>query len=185
MLDEPEQQEPIAEEAEVVEDTSSLKAALEEEKGKAQQYLASWQRAQADFINYKRRVEEEREEGAKISAGLFILDLLPVLDDLERALMSVPPQLVALTWVDGVKLIYRKFLAILSSHDVEPIPALGEDFDPHFHKAVMQAEGEEGKVVAELQRGYKVRGRVLRPALVAVGQGPARAPEAPPEASSM
>ena len=166
----------------VAEDIAGLRAALDEEKGKAQQYLANWQRAQADFINYKRRHEAEREDAYKASSGLFILSLLPVMDDLERALTAVPPNLVGLTWVDGVRLIYRKLQVVLESQGVELIPAQGKDFDPRVHQAVLQAEGEEGKVLAELQRGYVLHGRVLRPAMVVVGQGQARPPEAPAEA---
>ncbi len=169
-------------------DVESLKTALEAEKEKAQQYLANWQRSQADFINYKRRNEEERSEVGKVSTALFILNVLPVVDDLERALTSVPPELVRFTWLDGIRLIYRKLQLVLQSQGVEPIDALGQDFDPRFHEAVMHGEGDEGKVAAEVQRGYKMQGRVLRPALVVVGQGKpasgggeAATPPSPPE----
>ncbi len=162
---------PAAPEAVVGEDVPSLKKALEEERAKAEDYLANWQRAQADFINYKRRVEQEREEMVKFANSTLILNLLPVLDDLERALESVSEKLAGLTWVDGIRLIQRKLQAILEVHGVSEIKALGEPFAPSLHEAVLYGEGEEGKVIEELQKGYKLHERVLRPALVKVGKG--------------
>jgi molecular chaperone GrpE len=154
-----------------LEDVESLKKALGEEKAKAEDYLANWQRAQADFINYKRRVEQERNETVKFANAALILDLLPVLDDLERALDNITSKLAGLTWVDGIGLIYRKLQAILEVHGLTEIEALGQPFDPNLHEAVLYAEGEEGKVVEELQKGYKLHDRVLRPTMVKVGKG--------------
>lgn len=162
----------IEEEKDVVaEDMESLKKALSEEKAKAGSYLANWQRAQADFINFKRRSEQERSETVEFANSTLILNLLPVIDDLERALDNVSEKLAGLTWVDGIVLIYRKLKAILEGHGLTDIKAVGEPFDPNLHEAVLYGEGEEGKVIEELQKGYKLRDRVLRPTIVKVGKG--------------
>lgn len=155
----------------IAEDIETLKQALAEEKAKAERYLANWQRAQADFINYKKRAEQEKNEVTNfVSAGL-ILNLLPVVDDLERAFTSLPPRLQTLSWVDGIRLIYRKLQAILEAHGVSEIKAKGETFDPKFHEAAIYEDGgEEGLVIEELQKGYKLKERVLRPSLVVVGR---------------
>jgi len=156
--------------AKLEEDLASLARQLEEEKSKAERYLANWQRAQADFINFKRRTEQERAEATKFANAMLILKLLPVLDDLERALSTIPGNLAGLTWFDGLRLIQRKLMAVLESEGLTPIQAEGRDFDPYLHEAVMYEEGEEGKVLAELQRGYKLHDRVIRPAMVKVGR---------------
>ena len=153
------------------EDTEALKKSLAEETAKAEGYLANWQRAQADFINYKRRSEQEKDEIGKFASGLLMLNLLPILDDLERAFTSVPPHLVQLTWVDGIRLIERKLQASLEVQGLSPIKALGEPFDPKFHEAAMHGKGKEGIVIEELQKGYKLHDRVIRPAMVVVGNG--------------
>jgi len=154
-----------------VEDIEALKQALAEEKAKAETNLAGWQRAQADFINYKRRIEQEKEEIGKFANSILVLDLLPSLDDLERALTSIPDDLANLSWVDGIRLIERKLRGILEAQGLSPIQALGEPFDPNLHEAAMQGKGKEGIVVEELQKGYKFHDRVIRPARVVVGNG--------------
>jgi molecular chaperone GrpE len=154
-----------------VEDVEALKQALVEEKAKAETNLAGWQRAQADFINYKRRVEQEKEEIGRLANSMLVLNLLPVLDDLERALTSIPDDVAEPSWVDGIRLIERKLRGILEAQGLSPIKALGEPFDPNLHEAAMQGEGKEGIVVDELQRGYKFYDRVIRPSRVVVGSG--------------
>jgi len=153
------------------EDIDSLKKALEEEKAKAERHLNNWQRAEADFDNYKKRAEQERSESTKFANMVLILSLLPILDDLERAFNSLPAKLAQLTWIDGIRLIYRKLQATLEARGLSEIKTLGENFDPTVHEAVSQGEGEEGKVIEELQKGYKLYDRVIRPALVVVGKG--------------
>src|SRR2546423_2218171 len=113
---------------------ADLSRQLAEEKEKAQSYLASWQRAAADYQNFKRRVEQEREEVGRLSNAAFIINLLPLMDDLERALQNVDARLAGLTWLDGVRLIYRKFQALLEMNGVEEIPADGQTFDPNVHE---------------------------------------------------
>jgi len=152
-------------------DVDSLHKALAEEKQKAEQYLANWQRAQADYVNFKRRTEQERAENTKQANAFLLANLLPVLDDFERALQNIDPKLAGLPWADGVNLIYRKFRATLENEGLTGIEAVGKDFDPKFHEAVLQVPGEEGKVLAELEKGYMLGDRLLRPAKVKVGKG--------------
>lgn len=153
-----------------LDETESLRKALGEEKEKAEKYLANWQRAEADFINYKKRNEQERAELASFANASLITDLLPVLDDLERALGNVPDGLDGVAWVDGVGLIYRKLKAVLEDRGLSEIEAEGKEFDPNFHEAVACVEGEEGRICGELQKGYRLRDRLLRPSRVTVGK---------------
>jgi molecular chaperone GrpE len=154
-----------------VEDIELLKQALSEAREKAETNLAGWQRAQADFANYRKRSEREKANLGKYAKGELMLKLLPALDDMERALAAIPPRQEKLGWVEGVKLIERKLRATLETEGLEPIKALGEPFDPHFHEAVMAGKGKEGVVVSEIQKGYQLHDRVLRPSKVVVGSG--------------
>jgi molecular chaperone GrpE len=149
----------------------ALRAALEDEREKAKSYYQSWQRTAADFQNYKRRVEDERSETARLASAALIINMLPLLDDLERALKNVDAHLASLTWVDGIRLIYRKFEALLEMAGVQEIEADGQTFDPALHEAVSQAPGEDNKVISVVQRGYRLGDRVIRPAMVVVGHG--------------
>lgn len=153
------------------EDIESLKQALTEEQAKAEANLAGWQRAQADFINFKRRNEQEREEFARFANASLMLELLPVIDDLERALEHVPAKFASTAWVDGVKLIYRKFKATLESQGLTQIEALGKPFDPNLHEAARQDKGEAGIVIEEIRKGYQLHDKVIRPTTVVVGNG--------------
>ncbi|TET98910.1 MAG: nucleotide exchange factor GrpE [Dehalococcoidia bacterium] len=151
-------------------DRKSLEEQIAQAKEEAQKYLANWQRAEADFQNYKRRVEQERDETRRFASAALIINVLPILDDLERALMSLDTRLAGLTWFEGIALIHRKILILLENAGVGIIQAEGQQFDPRYHEAVTHSEGEEGKVLAEVQRGYKLYDRVLRPAMVVVGK---------------
>ena len=153
------------------EEPESLEEALAEAKQKVEQYLANWQRTQADFVNYKRRSEQEREEIGKFANNQLILSLLPVLDDLERAFESITPQVARFKWVEGIRLIERKLQSALEAQGLSQIKALGEPFDPNLHEATMHSKGEEGMVVQELQKGYMLHDRVIRPSIVVVGNG--------------
>jgi len=173
----PVQPEPVGAEAQ----PEPLEAQLERARADAQKYLANWQRAEADFQNYKRRTEQERDENRRFALASLIINLLPILDDFERAFGSLDARLAGLTWFDGMRLIYRKLQMILDNAGVSVIQAEGQQFDPRYHEAVMHAEGEEGKVLAEVQRGYKLHDRVLRPAMVIVGKGKEQEEEKPTE----
>ena len=169
---EPEEGQDTEVEPEVAEeDAAALQKALTEEREKAEGYLANWQRAQADFINYKRRIEQEQAEISQFANASLMFSLLPILDDLERAFSSIPSHLARLTWADGIRLIERKLQASLEMQGLSPIKALGELFDPKFHEAAMHGKGKEGIVIEELQKGYKLHDRVIRPSMVVVGNG--------------
>ncbi|MFC1899301.1 nucleotide exchange factor GrpE [Chloroflexota bacterium] len=152
-------------------DVTALKQSLDKERERAESNLANWQRAQADFTNYKRHSEQEKLEISSFANAALLFNLLPILDDLARAFDSTPPNLARLTWVDGIRLIGRKLEVTLESQGLVPIEALGQPFDPNFHEAAVQGKGKEGIVVEEIQKGYKIRDRVIRPAMVVVGNG--------------
>lgn len=148
-----------------------LKKSLQEETEKAEKYLDQWQRTQADFDNYRRRTEQEKSELSQNTTCMVLANVLPVMDDLDRALGSIPESSANLPWIDGVKLIYKKFHAILESMGLEELCALGQPFDPALHEAVAHMEGDEGKVINEVQKGYKLRNKLVRPSKVVVGKG--------------
>ncbi|HUE75850.1 MAG TPA: nucleotide exchange factor GrpE [Chloroflexota bacterium] len=151
----------------------TLQSELQAEREKAQSYLNDLKRVQADFINFKRRTEQDQVERAKLASARLILNILPVLDDLERALESAGPNLAGLHWVQGINLIARKLRGTLEAEGLSSIEALGEEFDPHVHEAVIHEESrseDAGKVIDVLQAGYKLHDRVIRPAIVKVGK---------------
>ena len=143
-------------------------------QAQAQEYLEGWQRARAEFANYKKRVDREMKDTQNYAAGDEIKSLLPVIDDFERALANVPDDLHENSWVNGVSLIQRKFNKLLDDFNVDVINPTGQLFDPNIHEAIgADAASEEtpsGHVTATMQRGYKIGDRVIRPALVRVAQ---------------
>jgi molecular chaperone GrpE len=152
------------------EEFEALKNQLAEAEAKRQEYLDALQRERADFVNYRRRVELEKEQMGRWTSGETIKKLLPVLDDLERALANRPAEGV---WTNGIELVYRKFQAILEKEGITRLEAEGQPFDPNLHEAIMQEPSETyptGTVMAVLQQGYLHGERVLRPALVKVAQ---------------
>ena len=160
-------------ESEGQENTEDLASALEQEKERADRNLANWQRAQADLSNYKKRVDQEKQDLAKFANAALIGSMLNLVDDFQRARSTIPDSILGMTWVEGLFLIERKLGATLEAAGLSEIKALGEDFDPNMHEAVMHGDGPEGKIVEEFQRGYKLHDRVIRPAMVKVGQGEA------------
>ncbi|HEY72523.1 MAG TPA: nucleotide exchange factor GrpE [Thermoflexia bacterium] len=153
---------------------------LEKAQTQAAEYLDGWQRTQAEFSNYKKRQETERAQmRTRVSADV-LGKLLPIADDFERAISTLPVEFSRLTWCEGILMIKYKLDAILKSEGVEPIETDGQAFDPRYHEAVTYEEAagyEEGHIIGEVQKGYTLGERVLRPALVRV----AKAPAAPPE----
>ena len=149
----------------------SIAEELATAKEKADSYYASWQRSAADFANFKRRVEEERAEQARFANAAMVINVLPVFDDLERAIGTVDAQLAGLNWVQGIEAIYRKFERLLEAMSVKEIEAAGQRFDPARHEAIGQGPGPEGQVLHVAQKGYLLGERVLRPAMVIVGNG--------------
>ena len=149
----------------------SLEQQLAEAKAQAAEYLDQWRRTAADLSNYRKRSEREREELTRFSNAALLTRLLPVIDDLDRAMAALPSDLRHLTWVEGVALIERKLHLILEGEGLKPIETVGKPFDPEKHEAVIREETDaypDGQVLAELQKGYELNGRVLRPALVKV-----------------
>ena len=153
------------------EESEDLASALEQEKERADRNLANWQRAQADLANYKKRAEQEKQELAKFANAALIGSLLTLVDDFDRARSTIPESILGMTWVEGLFLIERKLTTTLEAAGLSQINALGEDFNPSLHEAVMHGEGSDGKVIEEFQKGYKLHDRVIRPAMVKVGQG--------------
>ncbi|HTE84017.1 MAG TPA: nucleotide exchange factor GrpE [Dehalococcoidia bacterium] len=153
------------------EEIAAAREQLEQERAKAEANYANWQRATADFINFKRRTEQDREENARFANTALVLNVLPAVDDLERALQHVDPALDDSVWMEGIRQILRKLKGALAAAGVTEIAAVGEPFDPNLHEAIAEDEGEEGKVVSEAQRGYRLGNRVIRPSMVVVGRG--------------
>jgi molecular chaperone GrpE len=151
-----------------------LKQELEETTEREKEYLDLLQRTQADFINYKHRVERERDEQAKFAKADLILKLLPVLDDFSHAQETMPREIAKADWAKGIKLIERRLMTILEDEGVSKIEAEGKDFDPWEHDALSYEESDEykeGKVKAVFRDGYRLNGRFIRPAQVAVSKG--------------
>ncbi|GAB4492618.1 MAG: nucleotide exchange factor GrpE [Anaerolineales bacterium] len=156
--------------SEIQNQIETLKNQLAEAQAKAQEYLDALQRERADFVNYRRRVEQEKEQMGQWTTGETIKKLLPVLDDLELALANRPANE---PWANGVELVYRKFQSILEKEGVVRMEAEGKAFDPNLHEAILQEPSEtheSGAVAAVLRQGYLHGERVLRPALVKVAQ---------------
>ncbi|MCC6569748.1 MAG: nucleotide exchange factor GrpE, partial [Anaerolineales bacterium] len=132
--------------------------------------VEGWQRSQADFQNYKRRVERDNEMTFASMKGDIVKKILPVLDDLERALNNRPADDA---WANGIELIARKFQNILDVEGIKRIEAQGAEFDPKFHEAISHEHNEDfesGQVIEVVQNGYMLGERVIRPALVRVAQ---------------
>jgi molecular chaperone GrpE len=165
---EPETTDPAAEPAAEEQEASAVEA-LRREKDVLQDRLL---RTAAEFDNYRKRIERERREQADAATADALIDLLPIIDDLERALQA-PAGVDADPFRKGVELIHRQMLDLLRKRGVKPIEAVGADFDPRYHESVMSessSDHREGEVLEELRRGYKLGDRLLRPAMVKVAK---------------
>lgn len=147
---------------------------LNKAKAEAADNLDGWQRARAEFANYKRRTELERAELLTNGGADVLTRLLPIVDDLDRAAATLPDDLKDQAWVSGILLVHRKLIGLLEQSNVKAIPAnAGDEFDPNVHEAITHEESEQvegGHIIGEVQRGYKLGERVLRPALVRVAK---------------
>jgi molecular chaperone GrpE len=160
--------------AELIEKLEDMQRVLDETREQSDEHLRGMQRAAADFANYRRRVDEEREGLSQFTNALLLGKVLTVLDDFDRALETVPPGTNE-GWVDGIRLVERKLRGFLEAEGVTEIEALGTEFDPNLHEAVVHeetADHPDNMVIGELQRGYRLRDRVLRPSLVRVANNP-------------
>ena len=147
---------------------------LNQAQAQAAEYLDGWQRARAEFANYKRRTEAERIELSATAGADVLMRVLPAIDDFDRAANTLPDDLKDHAWINGVMLIYRKLLNTLDASNVKPIVVQpGDTFDPTIHEAITHEDSDQfssGQIIAELQRGYKMGERVLRPAMVRVAK---------------
>ncbi|RJP50786.1 MAG: nucleotide exchange factor GrpE [Anaerolineaceae bacterium] len=151
-------------------ESEALKRQIEEAEAKASEFKDSWLRSQAEFQNYRKRVERDNELMRSTMKGDIVKKVLPVLDDLERALQNRPDDDA---WAGGIELIVRKLQTIIESEGVKRIEAKGAAFDPNFHEAISHepADGvESGFVIEVVQNGYMLGERVIRPAMVRVAQ---------------
>lgn len=152
----------------------ALRKDLEDATREGQEYLGLLKRTQADFVNYRRRVDQERGESLSAGKAALAHRILPVLDDFDRAVKAMPSDLAKNEWAQGIELIARKLNAALEAEGIARIQALGADFDPWQHEAMMHApstEEQAGKVIEVYREGYKQGDKVLRPAQVIVGKG--------------
>jgi molecular chaperone GrpE len=155
-------------------DLDALRQELDEVARKGQEYLSLAQRAQADLVNYRRRVESERGESFRAGKSELALRILPVLDDFDLAFKNMPKDVAESHWSLAFDLIARKLRSALEADGIVRSDALGEEFDPRVHEAVLQgpsSDDQEGKVVEVYREGYRIGDRILRPAQVKVGQG--------------
>jgi molecular chaperone GrpE len=155
------------------EEPLSLEEQLEAARAEAAKNLDGWMRAQAEFANARKRMEKQRSETYLNATADLVMKLLPVLDDFSRALAEVPNGIAGDGWLEGILLVQRKLDNILESLNVKPIEAVGQPFDPNYHEAIMQEPSEEqdsGTVTRELQQGYLIGERVIRPSLVYVAE---------------
>lgn len=169
-----ENQESAEETPEATEQASAEREALiqqlKEAESKIVEYKDGWARSQAEFQNFRKRVERDNESFKASTRGDILKKVLPVLDDLERALQNRPADDA---WASGIELVARKFQNILDMEGVKRIEAKGAAFDPNFHEAISHEPSEEvesGHVIDVIQNGYVIGERVLRPALVRVAQ---------------
>jgi len=148
-----------------------LQKDLAEAQRQRDEYLDGWQRAAAEFVNYKKRVERDREQTQQHLTGSLLKRYLEIADDLERALKARPVEGEGAAWANGVELIYRKLMVIFESQGIKPMDVLGQPFDPNSQEAIGQMDTNaipSGHVAEVVQSGYLLGERVLRPALVRI-----------------
>lgn len=156
---------------EPVEEPDDLEYQLEAALQEAAEHKDSWMRTQAEFQNYRKRIEREQVKMREDAAVRVIKHFLDVLDDIDRALANRPAEGEGADWAEGIDLIYRKLQTILENEGVVQMQVEGEQFNPNLHEAIAQEESpdhESGQVIEELQKGYMIGERVLRPALVRI-----------------
>lgn len=171
-----------ATEAQPTDDVAALKQELEKHREQSEYHLEQWKRAAANLENYRKRAEKERAELHKSGQVALIAQLLPILDDFERAFQTVPFALSHFTWTEGLALIDRKLHLLLSQHGLKEIEALGKPFEPALHQALMEEETTayaDGHVMGVLQKGYILHDRVLRPAMVKIAKNEATGEPSP------
>ena len=157
------------------EELDQLRAAVQGSGKEMEHLMEQLQRAQADFINYKRRSEEEREEQQKYANSRLILKLLPMLDEFTLAINHADTSGAEDSWLDGIKLINRKLQSLLETENVSRVETEGREFDPFEHEAIGYQESDdhqEGQILTVVRDGYKLHGRIIRPATVILARRP-------------
>ncbi|MDZ4159381.1 MAG: nucleotide exchange factor GrpE [Anaerolineaceae bacterium] len=152
-------------------DVTQLMQELEQTRQQASENFEGWQRERADFANYKKRIERDQAQLANFITGEIVRKYLVILDDLERALKTLPAEGEGTPLADGIELIYRKVQKILEAEGLTPIPV--EQFNPTYHEAISHEDCpdcESGEIIAVVQQGYQLGERVIRPALVRVAR---------------
>lgn len=152
----------------------SLEKQLKECQIQSENYLDQWRRTAAEFANYKKRIEREQIEATKYCNAALLTRLLPILSDIDRAFLSLPDDLRGDPWIEGMMLIQRKLHGIFEQEGVQEIKVEGQMFDPTLHEAVTHEPSDsvpEGYVLGEIEKGYCLKDRVLRPAKVRVSAG--------------
>lgn len=155
-------------------DAAELREKLAQAEAQAAEYLDNWRRAVADLSNARKRMQREQDELRRSASARVLEKLLPVVDDVDRAFANVPADQAGNDWIEGFRLIQRKLQGLLESEGVVPIPAAGEQFDPNLHYAVTHEDADglqEGQIIAEVAKGYKLDDKVLRPSMVRVAKG--------------
>jgi molecular chaperone GrpE len=155
------------------EEAELMIAQLEAIEAKAQENLDGWQRSQAEFANYKKRVARDQERLSGETRGRVIIRYLEIADDMSRALNNRPQDGDGADWANGVELVYRKLLSYLEAEGVTQMDVEGKVFDPNLHEAISQEESKKhnsGEIIEVLEAGYMLGDRVLRPAKVKVAQ---------------
>ncbi len=159
-------------ESEVLKDIHKLKQEFEDKTKEAEEYLSMLQRLQADFENYKKRVEKERIDIITYAVEDVIIQLLPIIDNLERAIESGRDQEKSNNaFLEGVDMILNQILELLEKLGVKEIEALDKEFDPHYHEAVMRVQNDDypdNTIIEVLQKGYIMKAKVIRPSMVKV-----------------
>ncbi len=158
---------------EEVDEVEVLKEEIAALQQQSEEYLDGWQRERAEFANYKKRTERERQQMRLDISGTIIRRYLEIVDDLERALQNKPTEGEGATWAEGIELVYRKFLTALEAEGVVLMEAANQEFDPNLHEAISQEPNEDfesGHVIEVVRNGYMIGERVLRPATVRVAQ---------------
>lgn len=152
-------------------ETTGSNAEMDRLRSEVEEHQQRLLRVQADYDNFRKRTQREKEELGKYASAKLIGELLPVFDNFGRAMSAGMPEGDQSSFIKGVEMIYRQFEGILKAEGLTPMETVGQPFNPEFHQAVMQVETdeyEEGIVVEELQKGYMLKDKVLRPAMVKV-----------------
>jgi molecular chaperone GrpE len=169
-MEENEAEETLPDVSQLMAEVETLKKQLEEAESRSAEYKDNWLRSQAEFQNYRKRIDRDNELNYINMKGDIVRKILPVMDDLERALQN---RSTDDPWANGIELIVRKFQNILESEGIKKIEALGAEFDPNFHEAISHepADGaQSGQVIGVVQNGYMLGDRLIRPAMVRVAQ---------------